>query len=67
MKINNPNAMNELENTPAYVRKGIQLKDVPPSDEATLSQFYVEPNDDPQKLPQLKKNNAFLRDQDKVD
>ncbi|MBA3648084.1 MAG: cell division protein FtsZ [Chitinophagales bacterium] len=65
MKLQNPSAMNEMEKEPAYLRRGINLKDVEPSNESNLSPYYVEQSED--KLPALKKNNGFLHGNDRVD
>jgi cell division protein FtsZ len=66
-KLNNPAAINEMEKEPAYLRRGINLKDVDHSSESNLSPYYLENTDDPEKLPGLKKNNSFLHGNDRVD
>jgi cell division protein FtsZ len=66
-KLNNPAAINEMEKEPAYMRRGINLKDVAHSSESNLSPYYVENSDDPDKLPELKRNNSFLHGKDRVD
>ncbi|MEO6167053.1 MAG: cell division protein FtsZ [Chitinophagales bacterium] len=66
-KLTNPAAINEMEKEPAYLRRGINLKDVDHSSESNLSPYYVENSDDPNKLPELKKNNSFLHGKDRVD
>lgn len=66
-KLTNPAAINEMEKEPAYLRRGINLKDVDHSSESSLSPYFVADNEDPNKLPELKKNNAFLHGKDRVD
>ena len=66
-KLNNPAAINEMEKEPAYLRRGINLKDVDHSSESNLSPYFVENSEDPNKLPELKKNNSFLHGKDRVD
>lgn len=67
LKLNNPAAINEMEKEPAYMRRGVNLKDVEHSSESNLSPYYVEGPEDPDKLPELKKNNSFLHGKDRVD
>jgi len=67
MKLNNPAAITEMEKEPAFLRRGSNMKDVPHSSDSELSPYYIESNDDPEKLPELKKNNSFLHGKDKVD
>ena len=61
-KLNNPKTVNELENKPAYLRKGINLDDVPGSEEIAYSRWAVSEDEEG---PQLKEGNSFLHD--KVD
>jgi cell division protein FtsZ len=58
-KLNNPQTVNELENEPAYLRRGINLEDVPGSDEIAYSKWTVS---DDENGPQLKEGNSFLHD-----
>lgn len=67
MKLTNPAAISEMEKAPAFIRRGVQIKDVQHSSDSNMSQYYVDGNDDPNKLPELKKNNSFLHGNDKVD
>ncbi len=55
------------EKEPAYLRRGINLKDVDHSSDSNLSPYYLENSDDPEQLPTLKKNNSFLHGNDRVD
>jgi cell division protein FtsZ len=66
-KLTNPAAINEMEKEPAYLRRGINLKDVDHSSDSNLSPYYLENSDDPEQLPTLKKNNSFLHGNDRVD
>lgn len=66
-KLNNPGAINEMEKEPAYLRRGVSMKDVDHSSESSLSPYYIENSEDPNKLPELKKNNSFLHGNDRVD
>ncbi len=59
-KLNNPNAVNELENVPAYLRRKIELDNVPHSSEEKLSKWTISEDKD---NPQIKKGNSFLHDQ----
>ena len=56
-KLSNPQVINELEKEPAYIRKGINLDDVPGSDEVNLSDWVVSDEDNG---PVLKEKNAHL-------
>lgn len=57
-KLNNPEVVNELENQPAYLRKGVSLDDVPHSSESNLSKFTLSDDEE----PELKDKNSFLHD-----
>jgi cell division protein FtsZ len=58
LKLNNPNTVNELENQPAYLRRGIQLDNVPDSQEPAMSKWSI--SDD--EHPELREGNSFLHD-----
>jgi len=58
-KLNNPQTVNELENQPAYLRRGIDLDNVPDSDEIAYSKWTVSGDEDG---PQLTLGNSFLHD-----
>jgi cell division protein FtsZ len=58
-KLSNPQAVNELENVPAYLRKGVNLEDVPGSDEIAYSKWTISENESE---PQLREGNSFLHD-----
>ncbi len=58
-KLSNPQAVNELENVPAYMRKGINLEDTPGSDEIAYSKWTISEHESE---PQLREGNSFLHD-----
>jgi len=58
-KLSNPQAVNELENVPAYMRKGVNLEDVPGSEEIEYSKWTISGNDSE---PQFREGNSFLHD-----
>jgi cell division protein FtsZ len=57
-KLNNPEVINQLENQPAYLRKGVKLDDVQHSAEPHLSKFTLSEDED----QMLRDNNSFLHD-----
>jgi cell division protein FtsZ len=67
MKLNNPTAITEMEKEPAFLRRGTTIKDVEHSSESSLSPYYVESSENPNKVPELRKDNSFLHGNDKVD
>ncbi len=58
LKLNNPNTIIELENEPAYLRRGVHLDDVPDSSEEVYSKYTISDDDEPEINP----NNSFLHD-----
>ena len=50
----------ELENVPAYKRKGVNLEDVAHSSEMEISRTSL--IEEPEKKPELRTNNSFLHD-----
>lgn len=59
VKLNNPQTVNELENEPAYLRRKVNLDDVPHSKEETnLSRLSI--TDDVE--PEIRNDNSFLHD-----
>ncbi|WMX13821.1 MULTISPECIES: cell division protein FtsZ [unclassified Aureispira] len=58
VKLNNPEVLNELENQPAYLRKGIALDNVEHSSDSNVSQWTISDDDE----PEVKDNNSFLHD-----
>mgnify|MGYP000294810619 CR=1 FL=1 len=58
-KLNNPQVINELESQPAYLRRNVQLNDVPhSSEESTLSEWSVSD----EAAPEISRNNSYLHD-----
>ncbi|MCB0639610.1 MAG: cell division protein FtsZ, partial [Lewinella sp.] len=58
IKLNNPQTINELENEPAYLRRGIELDDVPNSKQPALSKWTISDEDE----PELRQGNSYLHD-----
>jgi cell division protein FtsZ len=59
VKLNNPQTVNELENEPAYLRRKVNLDDVPHSNEETnMSRLSI--TDDVE--PEIRNENSFLHD-----
>lgn len=58
VKLNNPEVLNDLENQPAYLRKGVRLDNIPHSSEPNLSNWTLSDDDE----PEIKDNNSFLHD-----
>lgn len=58
IKLNNPEVLNELENQPAYLRKGVALDDVDHSSDSNVSKWTISDDDE----PEIKDNNSFLHD-----
>lgn len=57
-KLNNPQIVNGLEEEPAYLRRKVDLEDIPHSSESAMSKWTL--SDD--EKPELKKGNSFLHD-----
>ncbi len=57
-KLNNPRTVNELENQPAYLRRGVHLEDPPHSSEKEVSKWTISDDED----PEIRSNNSFLHD-----
>ncbi|HMQ46493.1 MAG TPA: cell division protein FtsZ [Saprospiraceae bacterium] len=58
VKLSNPQNVIDLENEPAYLRRGVSLDDLPESDKTTMSKWSISDDDE----PEFKSNNAFLHD-----
>ena len=59
--------IDHLEQTPAYVRRKVRLKDVPHSSETEVSRYTLgnsdeKDDDDDEKKPNIGRNNSFLYD-----
>jgi cell division protein FtsZ len=59
-KIYKETGLSEIENVPAYERRGVQLKNIIPSDESNLSDSRLSKGDD--NSIQINPNNSFLHD-----
>lgn len=59
-RANKEEGQEELENVPAYKRKGVDLEDIPHSSENELSRTSL--IEEPDKKPELRTNNSFLHD-----
>jgi cell division protein FtsZ len=57
-KLDNPELISELENQPAYLRKGLKLDNVEHSSEKNLSRWVVSDNS----APEIKDSNSYLHD-----
>ena len=57
----NKSNMNELEVTPAYLRKGVEVQNTLHSNTSDLSRFTIS-EDTVNQRPEVKKNNSFLHD-----
>jgi len=57
-RFQDPRAINELENQPAYLRKGVVLDDMPDRSESRLSDWTITGEDE----PTFRKGNPFLTD-----
>jgi cell division protein FtsZ len=57
----NKGNMTELESTPAYLRKGVEVQNTMHSNTSDLSRFTVS-EDTLNQRPEVKKNNSFLHD-----
>lgn len=58
IKLNNPQTIVELENEPAYLRRGIELDDVPDSGDYAMSQWTISDDEE----PEMRQDNSFLHD-----
>ncbi|MEM1324186.1 MAG: cell division protein FtsZ [Bacteroidota bacterium] len=57
-RLNNPQTVIDLENQPAYIRRKINLDDVPHSSDETYSRWTINEDDE----PELKTGNSYLHD-----
>lgn len=57
-RFQDPRALNDLENQPAYLRKGVKLDDMPDRSERRLSDWTITAEDE----PTFRKGNPFLTD-----
>jgi cell division protein FtsZ len=59
-KIKTPNGLSEIENEPAYVRRGVMLNNVNHSSQSNVSRYTLSEGED--KKIEIKPNNPFLSD-----
>ncbi|MBS1596016.1 MAG: cell division protein FtsZ [Bacteroidetes bacterium] len=57
----NKGNMNEMESTPAYLRKGVEVQNTMHSNNTDLSRYSIG-EDSMNQRPEVKKNNSFLHD-----
>ncbi len=57
----NKGNMNEMESTPAYLRKGVEVQNTMHSNNTDLSRYSIG-EDTMNQRPEVKKNNSFLHD-----
>ncbi|NND32193.1 MAG: cell division protein FtsZ, partial [Saprospiraceae bacterium] len=57
-KLNNPQSVIDLENEPAYLRRKVELDDVPHSSEITVSRWTITGDEE----PEIRKDNPYLHD-----
>ncbi|MCD4663666.1 MAG: hypothetical protein K8R68_00245, partial [Bacteroidales bacterium] len=60
IKLRSPNEIDELEKTPAYIRRNVELADVKPSSETEISRFTLSEGED--KEVEINSSNSFLHD-----
>jgi cell division protein FtsZ len=58
VKLSNPQAVTELENEPAYMRRGVHLEDIPHSEQHPFSRWTISDDEE----PVIRANNSFLHD-----
>ena len=58
VKLNNPKVVHELENEPAYLRRGVHLDEVHHADSQQHSKWTISDDDE----PQIRANNSYLHD-----
>ena len=58
VKLSNPKAVIELENEPAFQRRGVNLDDVPDSSEQARSKWTISDDEE----PEIRAGNSFLHD-----
>ncbi len=63
-KLKTPGGLAQLENEPSYVRRNVQLDDVPHSSESQISRYTLteETDEEGNKETKLRDNNSFLHD-----
>lgn len=64
-KLKTPGGISEMEKEPAYLRRKVDLGDVPHSSDSNISRFTLSESEEEgteEKTTELKKNNSFLHD-----
>ncbi len=61
-KLKTPSGVSDLEKEPAYMRKNVELDDVPHSSESSVSRYTLSEDPDEEGKVTLKPNNPFLHD-----
>jgi cell division protein FtsZ len=62
-KWDNMNTIKELEDVPAFTRRGVNLDEVPHSSENNVSRFSVDSFEvDGEQRPEIRRNNGYLND-----
>lgn len=62
MRVRSQNGLHELETIPAYLRKNVDLDDVPHSSESNVSRYSLGKPDENTGNSGLRSNNSFLHD-----
>jgi cell division protein FtsZ len=57
-KLSNPQAVIDLENEPAYLRRKVELDDLPHSSEITVSRWTITGDEE----PEIRRDNPYLHD-----
>ncbi|MEX2589804.1 MAG: cell division protein FtsZ [Chitinophagales bacterium] len=58
---NDPKKLREMESTPAWMRKNVQLHNAPSSQDPQISRYNLLDNDD-EGRPEIRRNNRYLHD-----
>ena len=61
-KLCTPSGVSDLEEQPAYMRRNVDLDDVPHSSESEVSRFSLDDSEDGEDKVDLKPDNPFLHD-----
>lgn len=61
-KMKSPSGIKDLEDEPAYMRRNIDLDDVPHSSESNVSRYTLTDDEENENKAKLKDNNSYLHD-----
>lgn len=61
-KMKSPSGIKDLEDEPAYMRRNVDLDDVPHSSESNVSRYTLTDDDENENKAKLKDNNSYLHD-----